>query len=93
MDSRPRYDQWQTLLATASHAGPAELRAACTTVMETHASTRERIPSPAINAGVNLSAFTTDFTNTTRVGVYDIGAYEVTADVTAPLAPTGVTVL
>jgi hypothetical protein len=49
--------------------------------------------SPAINAGVNLSAFTTDFTNTTRVGIYDIGAYEVTADVTAPLAPTGVMVL
>jgi 16S rRNA (guanine(1405)-N(7))-methyltransferase len=44
LDSRPRYDQWATLLQTARDAGPDELRAACASIMEVHASTRERIP-------------------------------------------------
>src|SRR4028118_1163047 len=41
LDNRPRYDQWRTLLETARAAGPDELRTACATIMEMHASTRE----------------------------------------------------
>jgi hypothetical protein len=41
--------------------------------------------SPAINAGVDLSAtFTTDYSGTTRSGTWDIGAYEYDSSSTIP---------
>ncbi|MCU0495454.1 MAG: 16S rRNA methyltransferase [Chloroflexaceae bacterium] len=44
LDSRPPYDAWFATLAAAQAEGPEQFRAACRTMLNQHASTRERLP-------------------------------------------------